>query len=337
MSLSKTGRTGIKRLIFGDSLLPQEFTIGMAKPDAEIIVWLHGLGEALDVTHCHSTACSDPFIVCIAFSSDRMPDQATAERVSLAFVERNGQRRILGEIRLEPKSSISVPGLKVVLFGARSAANYCLPRPLLCAHYLLHAYLLWRMPNTSGLTMSFVDRKAAMVTFIRAHPVSLVSVVGRAGSNIFPMNLMGDLGNGYFAFALKDSRRAAHLVEDAGRLAVSSVPIAQASLAFQLAANHKRDFVDWEQLPFEKTRSTQFGIPIPVFALRVREMEIETIQKIGSHSLFIARIVRDEERVSGEELCVIHGFYQHWRLRQSKIDLQSSLVEDAIHKGICGA
>jgi flavin reductase (DIM6/NTAB) family NADH-FMN oxidoreductase RutF len=167
--------------------------------------------------------------------------------------------------------------------------------------------------------------------------VSLVSVVGKSGGNIFPMNLMGDLGNGYFAFALKDSRRAAHLVEDAGRLALSSVPIAQAPLAFQLAANHTRDSVEWEQLPFERIQSAKFGIPIPGFALRVREMEIENVQRVGSHTFFIARIVGDEKRASGEELCIIHGFYQHWRLRHSKVDLQASLVEDAMHKGLCGA
>ena len=139
------------------------------------------------------------------------------------------------------------------------------------------------------------------------------------------------------AFERWEKEVAAAPARDTPPTTVSSVPIAQGPVAFQLAANHKRDSVDWEQLPFEKTRSTKFGIPVPVFALRVREMEIETIQRIGSHTLFIARVVRDEERAPGEELCVIHGFYQHWRLRQRKIDLESSLVVDDIHKGLCGA
>ena len=80
--------------------------------------------------------------------------------------------------------------------------------------------------------------------FIRPHPVSLVSLVGEGGWNIFPMNIMGDLDNGYFAFALKDSRRAAHLVELNGRIALSSVPLPQASVAYQFAVNHTKQFIE---------------------------------------------------------------------------------------------
>jgi flavin reductase (DIM6/NTAB) family NADH-FMN oxidoreductase RutF len=171
-----------------------------------------------------------------------------------------------------------------------------------------------------------------MVMFIRPHPVSLVSLVGDAGGNIFPMNIMGDLGNGYIAFALKDSRRAAHLVEGTGRIAVSSVPISQARLAYELAVNHKKDSIEWDQLPFATMASAAFQIPVPVFAQRIRELEVEKVHPIGSHTFFVARIVYDQIISNAPQLCVIHGFYQAWRLRGKSAELNVSLAEDVLHK-----
>ena len=175
-----------------------------------------------------------------------------------------------------------------------------------------------------------------MVTFIRAHPVSLVSVVGESGGNIFPMNIMGDLGNGYFAFALKDSRRAAHLVECAGQLALSSVPLSHAPLAYQLAINHIKDSIDWEQLPFATINVGHLWHSCPSFrADEYERLKVETIHRIGSHTLFIARIIADDRLTFGPELCVIHGFYQYWRLRGHSAELKAALAGDSVNKGLC--
>jgi flavin reductase (DIM6/NTAB) family NADH-FMN oxidoreductase RutF len=162
--------------------------------------------------------------------------------------------------------------------------------------------------------------------------VVLVSFADEAGGNIFPMNIMGDLGNGYFAFALKDSRRTAHLVERTGRIALSSVPLPQASLAYRLAVNHTKEFIEWDQLPFATKMSTTFNIPVPVFTQRVREMEIEKVHSIGSHTFFVARIICDETFSKVPGLSVIHGFYQAWRLKGCDAELQASLAEDSFNK-----
>jgi flavin reductase (DIM6/NTAB) family NADH-FMN oxidoreductase RutF len=131
---------------------------------------------------------------------------------------------------------------------------------------------------------------------------------------------------------LKDSRRAAHLVERTGRIAVSSLPLARAPLAYQLAVNHTKEFIEWEQLPFATRMSTTFNIPVPVFAQRVREMEIVRVHSIGSHTFFVARIICDETRANGPGLCVIHGFYQAWRLKGRDAELQASVAEDSFNK-----
>jgi flavin reductase (DIM6/NTAB) family NADH-FMN oxidoreductase RutF len=318
--------------VFGNTLLPQEFFLGLADPQTEVTVWLYGMGTPLDVTLRHSMACAAPFTVCIAFDEDRKPSENDFGNLSLTFCERDGQKQVLGKISLKMISVVPAVGMELILFEARSSTNYCLPKIRLCAHYLLHSYSQWRKVDTSGMKMSFLERRAAMVMFICPHPVSLVSLNDDAGGNIFPMNIMGDLGKGYFAFALKDSRRAAHLVERTGRIAVSSLPLARAALAYQLAVNHTKEFIEWEQLSFVTRMSTTFSIPVPVFAQRVREMEIVSAHRIGSHTLFVARIICDETHARGPVLCVIHGFYQARRLKGRNAELQASLAEDSFNK-----
>jgi flavin reductase (DIM6/NTAB) family NADH-FMN oxidoreductase RutF len=331
MSVARRCRKVVQKIVFGDTLLPQEFFLGLADPQIEITVWLCGMSTPVDVTWRHSMACAAPFTICIAFDEGGKPWEEDLGNLSLRFCERDGQR-LLGEICLKLATIIPAVGLQLVLFEAQSSANYCLPTLRLWAHYLFHSYVQWQTVDTSVMRMSFLERRAAMVMFIRPHPVSLVSLVDDAGGNIFPMNIMGDLGNGYFAFALKDSRRAAHLVERVGRIAVSSVPLSQAPLAYQLAVNHTKEFIEWDELPFATKVSATFNIPVPVFTQRVREMKVETIHSIGSHTFFVARIISDVTFSKRPGLCVIHGFYQAWRLKGYSAELQASLAEDSFNK-----
>ena len=334
MSIASRSRKVLQTILFGDTLLPQEFFIGLPEPQKEITVWLHGLGSLppIDVTSRHLMACASPLTVCIAFEERERPGEKDIKCLTLKFCERNGQKQVLGEIGLKPTKIISEGGLILALFEVRSSLNYCLPKTRLWAHYLFHAYSQWRKPDTSGMKMSFLERRAAMVMFIRPHPVSLVSLADETGGNIFPMNLMGDLGNEYFAFALKESRRAAHLVERTRRIALSSIPLSQAHLAYQLAINHTKERIEWDQLPFATNLSSKFNIPIPVFAQRVRELDVTNVDYIGSHVFFLARIVHDETISHSLGLSVIHGFYQAWRLNGHSVELEASRLEDSIYK-----
>jgi len=332
MLIAQRGRKALQQMFFGETLIPQEFFVGMPEPQAEIGVWLHGAGAPVDVTWRHSMACAAPFAICIAFDSEKLLREQGLNGLSLAFRARGGGEFALGEIALKLREIIYAKGMQLGIFEAHSSNNRCLPSARRWMHYAYQHYLERRMVDTSGMKMSFLEKRAAMVMFIRPHPVSLVSVVGTAGGNIFPMNIMGELGCEYVAFALKDNRRAAHLVEAAGRLAVSSMPLSKAHLAYQLAANHKKDSIDWEQLPFATMASAAFEIPVPVFAQRVRELQVEKVHPIGSHTFFVARVVREQVFSSAPQLCVIHGFYQAWRMRGKSAELNMSAVEDRLYK-----
>jgi flavin reductase (DIM6/NTAB) family NADH-FMN oxidoreductase RutF len=328
-------REVIKKIAFGETLVPQEFTLGLPDPQTEITVWLDGAGAPIDITHRHSMVCAAPLTICVGFDAGQRPNADELSQMKIRLCRRDGAKQLLGEVGLRPKTTVSRDEANLVLFEPRSSKNFCLSKTRLLIHYLLHADRQRRRDNTNGIRMTFLERRATMIMFIRPHPIVLVSVGSKENGNIFPMNLFGDLGRGYFGFALRTERLAGGLVEKAGRVALSCMPMPNGFMAYQLANNHTKTSIDWSQLPFSTKTSSEFGIPVPDFALRVRELTINEVHTIGSHRFFLARTVRDDIFSEAPAFCSIHGFYQSWRLRQineRKKELEASLAGDALNK-----
>ncbi len=312
--LAQQARSAVKRAVLGDPDLPQQCTVGMRDPQSEVRVWLHGLGDPRDVTHSHLIACAAPTVVGIGFDGGWKPEITAGARLSLKFHQREGAERLLAEAGLRFRAIVHASGTELYLFEIRACENYCLPKTRRWARYLHREYLRWRANKTSDVRMSSLGSRSMSVFFTCPRPVVLVSVADGNAGNMFPMNLMGSIGNGYFAFALNSSRPASAFVERSGRVALSSIPVEQAPVAHQLGKNHRRESVDWNQLPFPTKPSPALGIPVPGFALRVREMQIEAARNLGSHTLFVAHIIRDENWAEGLQFFMVHGVYQAWRL-----------------------
>jgi hypothetical protein len=333
MSILGQIRSTIGALLFGGTLLPQEFTLGMTEPQTEVSVWLQGIGAPQEVTGRQTTACTAPLILCVAFHDVDRYRRDDFRNPVLRFCQSGGISRVLGEIRLTFRESVSVGASEFVFYTVRGSTNHCLPRMRLWTHYALQSYLRWRRNDPADIKMTPMEERAACVTFIRPHFLSLVSIGDEKCGNIFPMNLMGELGNSYFGFALRELRLVAHQVERAGRLALSGIPLGQCSVPFALVGNHRREFMNWIDLPFPVEPSSGFRIPVPGFASRVREMRIEKAMLIGSHRFFIARITSDEVRGFIPQACVVHGFYQYFRLKGNKEMLKNAVAADIVNRG----
>src|SRR6185437_8860775 len=318
----------VARVLLGD-LLPQEFTVSMPSPQNEIAVWLCGSGIRRDITYLHSTACSDPFVLCIRLQDE---EHTVADKLWLEYAERDGGREVLGKIGLKVAAGIQALGNGLHLFEARTAQNLCLTRLQAGIHNLLQAYQSMLRSTPPDMNMTVLEQRAAIVTFIRPHPIGIGSVDDIAGGNIFILNLMGELGNGRFGLGLKNSRWPAHLVERTGRMALSSVPASEGRIAFFLTRTHIVEHADWGALPFGVRLSTQFKIRVPEFSLRVRELEVEDIRKMGSHNFFVMRVTSDEHWGEGSELHALHGTYQARRLRGQAEALRIAIAYDKENK-----
>ena len=325
MKLKAQFKRTLKRAIFGGDLLPMRFFIEQPQPQEEISVWLRGYGPVRNVTRCHGPASTVPCTLWIAFDAGQSPDAKQRERLLLEFRENTGRQKLLGKIGLKWTQTVATGHSDILVFEPRSAASYCHPRSRLYAHLLLQ---IWNQRRSTKVRLSPLEQIAMSVIFTCPRPISLVSVAHEGRENMFPLNVMSDVDDRYFAFALTACKLPAQFLQSARRFALSVTPIEQAPIAFALAVNHNTYSMEFKNLPFPTRPSPHLGLAVPVFSPRVREMEIESVNKVGSHSLFVARTISDERFGHGPEFSVVHGFYQAWRLRHG-LDGVSSIAEDA--------
>ncbi len=316
-------RSTIKRALFGSEDLTQQCAAARTDPQSEVTLWLRGLGAPRDVTSRHLMACGSPFLIGMGLDETAASMAASTRTLLLGIRHCSGED--LGTIALRYRLTIAVTGAqRLCLFEPRRTRNRCLPRPQLWARYLIYAWQRWRAPN-SEVRLCAREVHAMIAFYLCPRPVALVSVQDANGvGNIFPMNLMGALEDGYFAFALTNGKPVTRHVERAGKIALSTIPADQASLAYKLAPNHRKARADWDLVPFATVPSPLLAFPVPHFALRVREMEITGSHSVGSHTLFIARTLHDERWAEAPQFCLVHGMYQSWQRRGNPVSAFTS-------------
>jgi len=327
MSFRQQLRRSLAAMAFGPRELSQFCNLGLRDPQPEIKVWFTGIGQPRDVTHRNVLAGTKPLIVGIGLEEGEDPDAISQKRLELEFREANGDRTLLGKITLTFIEVLKLGGRDLLyLFRAHTPVNYCRAKNILWRRYLNFAYVQWkneRGPHPPEIRMLASDLHALFVFYICPRPVVLVSVVDGEAGSIFPMDIVGPIGCWHFSIALHLTSQVLPLVEHSRRIALSSVPVEKMPLAYDLAKNHKKGPVDWAALPFTTTRSSAFGLPIPEFSLRVREMEVVKRQDMGSHAFFICRLVDEYPVADGLQFFQAHGFYEGWR--------KQSISRPAIH------
>ena len=312
----------VRRLAFGSIDLRLFGPVRMQSPQHEIRVLLCGLGPPRDVTYQNVIAASRPHTVGIGLKGELEIDGGPGARAVLQFQERDGERRLLGEIDLLWTDTIDFHDARILLCRTGKCRNYCLPKTLLWRQYLRWAVHRWRTRDTSASSdheLSTREVHAMFAFFICPRPVYLLSVADGERSNIVPMDLLGTVGAGRFTLALKHASSAVPLLRRSQHAALCSVPFVQTELVYSFGRNHLTPVFDWDQAPFGAKRSPEFYLPVPEFCLRARDLEVEEVRDLGSHLLFVCRIVADRRWAGGEEFFESHAFYQTWKQRMRAV------------------
>ncbi len=316
MNIQSRLRRRLASLAFGSDPLPQFCNLGLRDPQSDIKVWLVGTNTARDVTLRNVLAATRPLTVGIGVE-DVEPEALSRNRLELEFRQVDGTKPLLGKMSLVFVDAIRLEkGGWLCLFRTQRPANYCLARSTIWRRYLHSSYSQWRNlrgPNPPKVRMVARELHALFVFYICPRPVVLVSVANGMANNIFPMDLIGPIGRQQFSIALHTASKALPLIERSRRVALSSIPVEKISLAYQLGRNHNEASISWSSVPFALATSSNFGLPIPDFALRVRELEVTQLRQMGSHTLIIGRIITDNPVVDGLQFFQAHGFHERWR------------------------
>jgi len=225
----------------------------------------------------------------------------------------------VGDLRLRGERILPAPGGDVLLLRPTGSRVRCVPALDRAWRYALawrQAKVIARTPN--AFAMSFPDLKALNVFYMMPRPVYLVSVAHGDASNIFPMDLVGPVGDDTFLLALRRTSPSIELMKASGRMVASAIPAELKEPVYVLGMHHKQRSIDWASLPIATAPWPTFGIPAPADALSVRELEVRQATEIGSHVFFDTRVAAFDRRRDGAQLCHVSDMYARWRAAQGR-------------------
>ena len=288
--------------------LPQWSTVAMSPPQQVVTATLCWDGKSADVTADHTVASLKPLVVATSLDAGPRP---------LLEYRDSATGKLLGLLRLTQTASISAGETSLTLYHVATGEHRCIGWPLRS----WNAWLQNRLMLKNRAPQHFAPEPAAvqqlMIAYLCPRPVILVSLDTLGHRNIFPMDLIGPLQrSGLFSLALRNTNVSVPVMREMRRVVLSSIPATMKAVVYQLAEYHKHPLTDWNALPFPVRRSREFDIPAIAEALRIQELAIVHSQEVGSHTLFLGRIISDEKLAEGTQLHHTAGFHQAYRRRQ---------------------
>jgi hypothetical protein len=144
----------------------------------------------------------------------------------------------------------------------------------------------------------------------------LITVGGDGLYNLFPTDLHGPAGDGYYVGSLRHEGVACKQVEAAGRAAITQIHCDAYKTAYSLGKNHMQQLRPRENFPFGDIDSPRFQLPLPKWALRYRELEVIGTFVHGIHKLFLFKVVSGERLSDAPAtLAHVHNCYATWRYK----------------------
>ena len=313
---SRLGRR-LHELIFKTNGLSGWVCVGHDDPQNQLRVCLESSGKEVDISGIHAIVALRPLLIAVgSLGADTAILNGGRLRAILRESGTNG--RVLGRINLRLHDTIPAGDSQVRLFQTEGGRNLCAPRVRLQLTYLHERWKMSRDRNPRNIHMIPSEAFSLWILHDVPRPVMLVSYGDSARANMFPMDLMGPLHDGWFVLGLHSSSPAVDVWRESGRIVVSSVPLRFKPTVYSMGKNHREPFRDPAKLPIPWTPSKTFGIPAPDAALSVRELRIVTSRDLGSHQLFLTQTEALDIRAREPQMCHVHRFYQQFLMRQNR-------------------
>lgn len=244
---------------------------------------------------------------------------AHGPRDGSAGIGANGPDGSSAMITLGPSRPLEIGGLRLSLCEPATGKNGFQPQPHRAWTYLLAWRRAMKIRGTpGGLGMSARELRALDCYYVWPRPVHLVGVRHGDRSNLFPMDLVGPLGDGRFTLALRTRSPSVETMKESRRVVLSVAPAAWKDTVYQLGAHHRRTSIDTAALPFRLRSSRNFDLPVPDAAPGYLEIDIQDALAIGSHTFFVGTVIHTEhaapDRVA--QLAHVSALYAGWRRRR---------------------
>jgi hypothetical protein len=297
--------------------LPQWPPVALQAPQQVVRVSLATARGGFDVTRLAVVAALRPFTLAVGLDAQRL-SAIEADSVPQLRFEDLESGRTVGVLQLKHMRNWNTSGAIIGLFEVRDGTQRCLHWPYRPWNRWLQNRRMRANSDSNNFLMPPAAVQQQMIFYICPRPVVLVSLDDGLHSSLFPMDLIGCVSADHFTLALHSTSPSIATMKSSRRVALSDVPSRDFATAYKLGVHHKNVKVDWEHLPFKINRSREFSLPCPDIALRVRELAIVDFDTVGSHTLFLSRVISDLSNAEGSQFFHTSGIYQYFRSRNAR-------------------
>jgi hypothetical protein len=143
------------------------------------------------------------------------------------------------------------------------------------------------------------------VYYIKPRPAFLLSLKDGDDFDIFPVDLNGNIFNDYYMQSIKSTNKAVNAIKEAAAFCLSAVPFSKADVIYKLHEQRKKEKMGLKNLPFSVLESRELKIPVPDFAISVREFRVERAFENGLYTTFVMKSIN--HYTLSEELQFAHA------------------------------
>lgn len=156
--------------------------------------------------------------------------------------------------------------------------------------------------------------KQVQIAYSLPRVISLITVGNDAGYNLFPTDLHGAVNEGCYIDSLRHTGKACQQVLQNREILLTEVNSSFYKSAYLLGKNHMQELKPKENFPFNGSVSPNFHLPVPLSALRYRELELDDSFIHGIHRLLIFKTISSQQVENNPStLAHVHNVYATWR------------------------
>ena len=278
-------------------------------------VYLSAEGQIIkDITDKHLFTGYNPLIITLAGEShSKLP-----VNITIIFT----QRAFSPNDFFEQKAALATLSLQLVHTLSTGSHTFYFFEGIKGRHHFIHPFFQYviglnnRLYNRKKGNVFLHDNlyKQVQIAYAVPRTISLITLGNGNLYNVFPSDLHGPVSDEYYVISLRFNGKASRQVEHCQKILLTEINSEFYKAAYLLGKNHMQELKPKESFPFSGRVSPDFQLPVPLSALRYRELELLDSFTHGIHRLFIFKIISFQQvENSPSTLAHIHNVYATWR------------------------
>jgi flavin reductase (DIM6/NTAB) family NADH-FMN oxidoreductase RutF len=276
--------------------------------------------EAIDISYVHTPLCLNPLLVGILNKNSF--DVEKIENFVLNIVRTNSteygnqfiQSKLNAKVKLSYFKSINITeDISVELFTVQKSTLLQSTR-FQRNRYTLSLYFHY-LKSRKRNSISFLNNLAALYSFPRKVILNIIRTSSHF--NIFPMDLVCELPEeALVILGLNINNRSVDEIINTKKMLIVEPKHSSKEIVYGFAGNHRKEMIESDFIGKYKYESEKFYFPVPDFTCSYKEICLEKYVQLGSHYLFVCKIVGKKNIAENNPLLYHISTLHYWDLLQ---------------------